>query len=81
VVGLGGKLWPISQDLARWVYSNARINHARARTRWDLGSYRLGSVEDIYFIVFEKRISTLEYGGWSWLKTLANFPGFGQLGL
>jgi hypothetical protein len=37
VIGLGRKLRAISQYLARWVVYNARINHAKARTRWDLG--------------------------------------------
>jgi hypothetical protein len=50
----------------------------RARTsRRDLYSYRLGHVEDLDCNVFKKRISTLEYVGWSWLKTPGNFPVFG----
>jgi hypothetical protein len=48
-----------------------------ATTRRDLGSYRLGLVEDLPFIVFfAKRILTLKYGGWSWWKLADNFPVF-----
>jgi hypothetical protein len=38
---------------------------------------RFGLVEDLLLIVFAKRISTLEYGGLSWLITVGNFPVFG----
>ena len=67
-VGLGWTPREIVQYLARLAYYNARISGARSGTRWDLGSYRLGLVEDLQF----KRIPTLEYGGWSWLETAGN---------
>jgi hypothetical protein len=46
VVGLGWKPRAIAQYLGSQVY-NARISHAMTGTRQDLGSYRLGVVEDL----------------------------------
>jgi hypothetical protein len=76
VVGLGWKPRAIAQYLAKYIY-NARISHARTRTRWVFGSYRLGMVEDLPFSECAKRIPTLKYVCWSWLETAGDFPVFG----
>jgi hypothetical protein len=47
VVGLGWKPQAINQYLASYEAYNARIFHAMTGTRQDLGSYRLGLVEDL----------------------------------
>jgi hypothetical protein len=47
------KPWLLSRYLTRWIY-DARILYVVARTRRDFSSYRLGLVEDLQFIVFQR---------------------------